>query len=137
MNYFKFPEKAVHHIASIPFVYLMVFPIVILDIFLEIYHQICFRLYDLPLVPRGAYIKIDRHRLEYLDNVQKINCVYCGYSNGLIKYAMVIFAETEAYWCGIQHKEDDIFKAPDHHKSFLPHGDRDYFEEKIIKKLKD
>lgn len=133
MNYLKFQDKALNHIASIPFIYAFFFPLVILDIFLEIYHQVCFRLYDLPLVPRTAYIRIDRQKLEYLDNWQKVNCMYCGYANGLLKYATVIAAESEAYWCGIQHKKDNIFIAPDHHKNFVSYNNKKEFDEKYNK----
>lgn len=133
MDYLKFPEKTLNHIASIPFIYAFFFPLAVMDIFLEIYHQICFRLYDLPLVPRSAYIKIDRQKLEYLDNVQKINCMYCGYANGLLKYATVIAAESEAYWCGIQHKKDQEFKAPDHHRNFAKYNSKKDFVDKYKK----
>lgn len=41
---------------------------------------------------RGDYIVVDRHHLAYLNVIQKINCVYCGYGNGLIAYARKIIA---------------------------------------------
>ncbi len=112
------PEKKIRHFISMPFIYGMVFPLIILDVFLEIYHQICFRLYNIELVKRKSYIKIDRHRLKKLNFIEKLNCAYCGYANGLINYASRIAAETEKYWCAIKHKKSKEFIEPSHHKNF-------------------
>ena len=60
---------------STPFIYMMIFPLIILDIFLELYHRITFRLYDIPLVIRSEYIKFDRYKLNYLGFMDKINNV--------------------------------------------------------------
>ena len=48
-------------------------------------------------MPRGQYIVIDRHRLKYLNAIEKLNCVYCGYGNGVIAYARDIAGRTEQY----------------------------------------
>lgn len=105
MNYLKHPERTISHLISIPFIWGMLIPIVLLDIMVEIYHQICFRLYKLPRVSRKEYIQIDRQRLSYLDPIQKINCMYCGYVNGLFYYFVRIANVTESYWCGIKHEK--------------------------------
>jgi len=101
----------------------MVFPLVIFDICMEIYHQVCFRLYKIPRVKRSSYVKIDRHKLEYLSTLDKINCAYCGYANGLMQYAVEIAAKTEKYWCAIKHKKANGFVEPVHHKEFADYGD--------------
>lgn len=91
-------------IVSMPFIYGM-FPVLfILDIFLEIYHQVAFRLYGIPIVKRNDYIFIDRHKVEELSFMQKVNCVYCGYANGLLPYATEIARRTEHYWCPMKHE---------------------------------
>ena len=59
----------------------MIVPAVILDIFLFIYQQTALRLYGIPLVRRKDYIVFDRHKLPYLNLIQKINCLYCAYFN--------------------------------------------------------
>ncbi|MBU1202555.1 hypothetical protein KKH39_00695 [Patescibacteria group bacterium] len=133
MEYLKFPDKALNHILSIPFIYALLFPLILLDIFIELYHRVCFPLYDIPLVPREAYIKIDRQKLDYLEPIQKINCMYCGYANGLLRYATVIAAETEAYWCGIQHQKNSIFIVPKHQEKFVPYDDTKKFDNKYKK----
>ena len=123
MQYKKFPERKFTHLAAMPFIYIMIVPLFILDLFLEAYHQTCFRLYGIPMIERSNYIKIDRHKLSYLDIADKINCAYCGYANGLARYAVQIAAKTEEYWCGIKHKKEYGFIEPIHHENFLEYGD--------------
>ena len=99
-----------------------------LHIFLELYQAICFTLYDIPLVERKKYIKIDRHKLKYLDWVEKINCAYCGYGNGVLNYASAIAIATEKYWCGIKHSKDQYFIEPEHHRDYLEYGDEEGYK---------
>ena len=35
--------------------------------------------------------------------LEKLNCAYCAYANGLVGYVGEIAARTEAYWCPIKH----------------------------------
>lgn len=103
-NVFKYILKAqIRHILSIPFIYMVFLPVVILDIFLFIYQQICFRLYWIPLVKRGDYITYDRRFLDYLNLIQKFNCIYCSYVNGFMIYATEVVWRTEKYWCPIKN----------------------------------
>ncbi len=99
---------------------------------MEIAHQISFRLYGLPLVQRSQYVKIDRHRLSYLSWIERINCAYCGYANGLLQYSARIAGDTEKYWCGIKHKKDRRFVEPTHHRDLLEYGDEKSFNEKFV-----
>lgn len=78
------------HLISAPFIYVMIVPAIILDLFLLMYQHICFRLYRIPLVERKKYIIYDRHHLSYLNRMQKFNCLYCSYVNGLFSYAVEI-----------------------------------------------
>jgi hypothetical protein len=132
MDFKKQPSHAtfLNGIIGAPFIYVLIVPIMFLDLFFEIYHQVCFRLYSMQMVNRGKYIKIDRHKLKYLNWFEKMNCIYCGYVNGVLQYTGQIAAETEKYWCGIKHKKDNKFKQPFHHKEFIEYGD-----EKTYKKL--
>ena len=123
MEYKKYPERFWRHTFSMPFIYFMIIPLVLFDLCLEVYHQVCFRLYKIPVVKRSQYIKIDRHKLSYLIWYEKIYCAYCGYANGLMHYASVIAGETEKYWCGIKHAKDPNFIPPEHQKDFLEYGD--------------
>jgi len=134
MLYIKNSYRLLRHTIITPIVWACVIPLVILDICAEIYHRVCFPLYGIPYVKRDSYIKIDRHKLKYINLRQKIYCVYCGYANGVINYWSRIAAETERYWCGIKHKEDGPFVPPAHHKYFPKYGDEDGFKRRYIEK---
>jgi len=133
MQYKKHPERVYRHLLSMPVIYFMIIPLVLFDICLELYHQICFRFYKIPIIKRSSYIKIDRHKLKYLSTWEKINCAYCGYANGLMHYASVIAGETEKYWCGIKHQKDPNFIPPEHHKDFLEYGDEESYNKLNVK----
>ncbi len=130
MNYRLYPNRFVRHVLSMPFIYWMIMPSIFLDLSIEIYHRIGFKLYGLPYVERGKYIRIDRHKLEYLNTVQKINCMYCGYVNGLFAYAVEIAGETEKYWCGIQHARMKGMHIPEHHEGFAEYGNEEEYQNK-------
>ncbi len=90
-------------VLTAPVIYGLIIPFVILDIAVTLYQWICFPVYGIPKVRRRDYIAIDRHHLAYLNALQKLNCVYCGYGNGLLAYAREVAGRTEAYWCPIKH----------------------------------
>jgi hypothetical protein len=92
----------VREILSMPFIYMMIVPAIILDIFLFVYQQTALRFYKVPLVKRSEYIIFERKHLDYLNLIQKVNCLYCSYVNGLFSYAVEIAGRTEKYWCPIK-----------------------------------
>ena len=130
MLHLKKPPQNFRHLLASPIIYSVIVPLAICDLWFEIYHRICFPLYSLPYVKRKNYIKIDRHKLEYLDFYQKISCAFCGYANGLVNYWVKIGAVTEHYWCGIQHQKDKNFIPPEHHEGFVEYGDQEEFQKK-------
>ena len=91
------------YILSIPFIYGMIVPAIVWNLGLEIYHQICFRLYGIPLVDAEKYFIYDRQLMSYLNWWDKINCYYCLYVNNLISYSSEISGRTERYWCPIKY----------------------------------
>jgi hypothetical protein len=121
-------HQHIRHIIAAPFIYLLIIPIVFFDMFISIYHAVCFPLYRIPKVKRSQYVKIDRYKLPYLKWWQKINCAYCEYANGLVHYAVRIGGDTEKYWCGIQHEKSKNFIPPEHQKDFIPYGDEEAYE---------
>lgn len=127
MEFRHHPARWLRHWISAPFIYTMIVPIVILDVFLEIYHRICFPLYGIAYVKRWQYIRMDRHQLSYLHWLEKINCAYCSYANGLAAYTVQIAGETEKYWCGIKHQEKPGVFPQLHQKDFLKYGDEEAF----------
>jgi hypothetical protein len=129
MRYMKVRHRFLRHLPTFPLLYLAAIPIVVLDIYIEIYHRVAFPIYGLPWLKRKHYIKIDRHKLRYLNVLQKIFCVYCGYANGVVHYWTRIFGETERYWCSIKHSDREGFETPPHHRAFLEYGDDKSYEE--------
>ena len=117
----------------LPVITSCIIPIAITDLWIEIYHRICFPLCKIPYIKRKDYIKLDRHKLKYLNILQKIFCVYCGYANGVIQYWERMAGETEHYWCGIQHKKSPSFHPPKYHKDFSKYGDKQDFNKKYRK----
>jgi len=97
----------------------MIVPFVALDLFLSVYQFVCFPLYRITRVRRSSYIIIDRHHLGYLNVIEKLNCAYCGYADGLLAYARQIVSRTEMYWCPVKHAR----KVLDPHRRYVGFGD--------------
>lgn len=117
------------YILSAPIIYGLIVPLALLDIAVTVYQQTCFRIYGIPLVRRGDHIVIDRHHLAYLNGIEKLNCVYCGYANGLIAYAREIAARTEKFWCPIKHARRTA-DPHDHVGDFSDYGDAEGYRER-------
>ena len=92
-------------ILTAPIIYAVVIPLAFLDLSMSIYQAICFRAYGIPKVRHRDYIIFDRHKLAYLNVLEKFNCIYCSYGNGVIAYAQEIASRTESYWCPIKHAQ--------------------------------
>jgi hypothetical protein len=86
-----------------PVIYAGIIPLVLLDLFVSVYQAVCFPVYGIAKIRRADYFVFDRHHLAYLNALEKLNCAYCSYANGLIAYAREIIARTEQYWCPIKH----------------------------------
>lgn len=117
------------NVFSAPFIYGMIIPMVIFDISLTLYQFICFRLYQIPSVHRADCMVFDRHQLAYLNLIEKFNCTYCAYGNGLIAYAREITARTEQYWCPIKHAHKRLHPH-ERYLYFVPYGDGEAFHTK-------
>ena len=122
--------KNVRHALSLPFIYMMIIPAIILDAGLTVYHGVAFPLYKIPKVKRSDYIVYDRKFLDYLNVVQKVHCLYCSYVNGLFAYAVEIAARTERYWCPI--KAASKLNVPHTwYKDFADYGNPQEWREKF------
>jgi len=112
---------------SAPFIYSMILPIALTDLTITLYQHICFRLYQIARVDRSRYIVLDRHQLQYLNGIEKLNCVYCGYGNGVFAYAREVVARTEQYWCPIKHARK-VVGVHSRYQQFLEFGDAEGYE---------
>jgi hypothetical protein len=82
--------------------------------------------YAIPRVRRGDYLAFDRGQLTYLNAIEKINCEYCAYANGLIAYVREIASRTEEYWCPIKHARR-VLGLHARYGSFVDYGDGDAY----------
>jgi hypothetical protein len=123
-------------ILSTPVIYGMIIPLLILDLSITVYQHICFRVYGIPRVRRANYITIDRHHLAYLNVIEKLNCVYCGYSNGLIEYCREITARTEQYWCPIKHAHR-VMSSHARAQEYFDFGDAEAYRNGLASRRKD
>lgn len=116
-------------IITAPVIYSLIIPVVLSDLLVTIYQHICFPVYRIPLVKRSEYVVMDRKYLEYLNLIQKVNCIYCEYANGVIAYVREVASRTEYYWCPIKHARK-AKGTHDRYYDFLDYGDSEDFMEK-------
>jgi hypothetical protein len=118
------------NLVASPIVYSMIVPIALLDAWVSIYQWICFPLFGIRRVQRRDYIVVDRHKLSYLNGIEKLNCVYCGYANGVFAYAREITGRTETYWCPIKHGRRTR-DAHAHYERFAPYGNATAYKRRL------
>lgn len=123
-------QSELRNVVTAPVIYSMIVPFVVLDLTITMYQWICFPLYRVSRVRRGRFIVIDRHRLSYLNSIEKLNCVFCGYVNGLVGYAREIVARTEQYWCPVKHASK-ILQPHRRYTRFADFGDPEDYHESI------
>jgi hypothetical protein len=113
-----------------PVIYMMIIPLLLLDIFVTVYQAVCFPVYGIEKVRRGDHFIFDRHHLAYLNVLQKLNCAYCSYANGLIAYVREIAGRTEQYWCPIKHARR-LLGAHANYVRFVDYGDGEGFQKQL------
>lgn len=102
-------------------IYSVVIPIVVLDIWVQVYNTVYFRIMKIPRIDRKEYIIIDRYELKQLTFSQLINCIYCGYVNGVLSWMKAVANQTEIYSCAIKHKRKR--SGQEHHDNFYEFED--------------
>lgn len=113
-------------VLTTPFVYGLLVPFALLDLCVTLYQAVCFPVYKIAKVKRADHLSIDRQHLAYLNGLQKLNCMYCGYCNGLLSYVREIAGRTEQYWCPIKHSRR--LKAQHrHYRDFVDYADAEGF----------
>lgn len=111
-----------------PVIYAGWIPFLLLDLFVTVYQAICFPIYRIPKVRRADYLVFDREDLPYLNIIEKFNCFYCSYGNGVAGYFREVAARTEQYWCPIKHARR-LKAAHDHYPKFFDYGDAEAFRQ--------
>ena len=109
-----------------PVIYSGIVPMLLLDGFLWGYQAICFPVYHITKAKRSDYVVLDRGDLPYLNILEKLNCGYCGYANGLMAYGREVAARTEQFFCPIKHARR-VIAAHDRYRGFFEYGDADSY----------
>ena len=117
---------------TMPAIYGMLFPLALLDLCISLYQLVCFPIYGITKVRRANYILIDRQYLAYLNIIEKLDCIYCGYAVGMLAYANEILARTEQYFCPIKHARK-MLGTHARYANFLGYGEAGDFHDKLEK----
>ncbi len=125
-------HAALVNILTAPFIWACLPPTLLLDLVVSFYQFVCFPAYNIPKVKRSNYIVFDRHYLSYLNWIEKINCSYCAYFNGLIAYIREIAARTELYWCPIKHARRTR-AIHSRYQNFFDYGDAERYRRELKK----
>jgi hypothetical protein len=123
-------RSSISAVLTAPVIYSLILPMLFVDAWASLYQAICFRAYRIPRVSRSHYVAFDRGNLAYLNWIEALNCLYCGYANGVIAYVREIASRTELYWCPIKH----ALRITDPHQryyEFLEYGDADGYRARI------
>ena len=113
-----------------PAVYGLILPIALLDLGVSLYQRVCFTAWGMARIKRSEYVIVDRHRLAYLNGIEKLNCAYCGYANGVIAYAREAASRSEQYWCPIKHALRVRAPHP-RYRRFVDYGDAEGFRARL------
>ena len=117
-------------VVTAPVIYAVLLPMLVLDLFVTVYQRVCFPIYGIARVKRQDYFVYDRTHLAYLNLIEKINCAYCSYGNGLMAYAREIVARTEMYWCPIKHARK-VLQAHPYYAGFIDYGDAQGYQHEL------
>jgi hypothetical protein len=117
-------------ILTAPAIYAVIIPVLLLDLFVAVYEAVCFPVYGIPRVRRSDYLAFDREQLAYLNALEKLNCAYCAYANGVFAYVREVSARTEQYWCPIKHARR-VLGVHARYGSFVDYGDGEAFRHEL------
>lgn len=118
------------NVLAAPVIYTLIVPMILLDFTVTIYQAICFPLFEIPKSRRSDFISIGRHRLSFLNIVEKIHCGYCEYINGLLAFVSDVASKTEQYFCPIKYA-NKVIAAHARYDSFQEYGDNINFHESL------
>lgn len=119
-------------ILTAPIIYLGWIPFLLMDLFVTLYQTICFPVYRIPKVRRSDYVLFGREHLPYLNLIEKFNCLYCSYGNGVAAYTREVASRTEQYWCPIKY--DRRLRLPrDRYPNYFDFGDAEAYRQGLAR----
>lgn len=133
-NYLR--EAKVWNVITAPVIWFGILPAAFLDFWATVYQWVCFPAYGIPKVRRRDDVVMDRRKLAYLNSIERFNCVYCEYFNGLMAYVQEIAGRTEQYWCPIKHALR-LKAMHSRYQHFLDYGDGEGYRQHIEEVRRD
>lgn len=124
------------NILTVPIIWSCLLPALLIDLVVTMYQAVCFPIYGIPKVRRANYIVFDTQYLNYLNLIEKLNCAYCRYFNGVIAYIQEIAARTEQYWCPIKHARR-ISTLHSRYQKFFSYADAESYRAHIEEVRRD
>jgi len=115
-------DSGVMMILTIPVIWSALVPVLVMDVVVSLYQLVCFPVYGIPRVKRGDYVVMDRQALRYLNWIEKVNCAYCSYFNGVIGFVAEVAARTEQFWCPVRHARP-VKSVHSRYRFFFEYGD--------------
>ena len=118
------------NLLTVPVIWVVLPPAILLDVFVSLFQAVCFPVYGIPKVRRCDYIIFDHNYLRYLNIIEKFNCIYCSYFNGLVAWVQEVAARTEQYWCPVKHARK-LKTMHSRYKNFLDYGDAKAYKKRF------
>jgi hypothetical protein len=122
-------------VLTAPVIYSLIIPFAVIDLWVSVFQSVCFPVYGIAQVKRRSYMVFDRSGLAYLNALEKLNCAYCSYVNGVIAYAREIGSRTEQFWCPIKNARR-VLGAHPRYASFEEYGDAERYHHEL-RRLRD
>lgn len=129
-------ESKLFNVLTAPVIWVVLVPVVLLHAMASVFQWFCFPVYGIPKVRQSDYIIMDRRMLSYLNPLERLNCSYCEYTNGVLAYVQEIAGRTEQYWCPIKHAIH-VKTRHSRYSHFLDFGDAEHYRERIEEVRRD
>lgn len=123
-------ESSLFNLLTAPVIWMVLLPVALLHVTASVFQFFCFPVYGIPKVWRRDYIVMDRRLLSYLNPLERLNCGYCEYANGVLAYVQEIAGRTEQYWCPIKHAIG-LKTRHSRYSHFLDFGDAEHYRQRV------
>ncbi len=120
-------DASLLNILTAPVIYSLIAPALVIDLWVQMYQAVCFPAYGIPRVVRRDFFALDHRKLSYLNAIEKFNCIYCSYFNGLVGFIREVGSRTEQYWCPIRHSRSNLYRST-RDKHYFDYGDAETFK---------
>jgi len=134
LRYLRTSRVAV--LLTAPVVYSGFVVFALMDLFVTVYQRLCFPVYGIPVVTRADHLVFDRSDLPYLNAIERFNCFYCSYGNGVASYLREVAARTEQYWCPIKHSRR-LLGMHERLPRFFEYGDAEAYRQGLERLRRD